>query len=157
MKDTEIIKALECCRKAKTMGDCLSLGCPASTLAGCRYVLRTDEDFEGVLYYEMLKDAIDLINRQKAEIERLKAPKYMVMPKPSNKDIWEFSPLVFTEEYTIKRIDEEGIKAEAYKELTKMLKSKCEYSDYYETYIISRNDIDYYAKELTEGKADEDK
>ena len=71
MTDNEIIKALECCRKAKTKGDCLSLGCPASTLAGCRYVLRTDEDFEGVIYYEMLKDALDLINRQKAEIERL--------------------------------------------------------------------------------------
>jgi 2C-methyl-D-erythritol 2,4-cyclodiphosphate synthase len=31
--------------------------------------LRTDEDYEGVVQDEMLKDALDLINRQKAEIE----------------------------------------------------------------------------------------
>ena len=72
MTDNEIIKALECCRKAQTIGDCQALGCPASTPAGCRYYLGTDEDFEGVLYYEMLKDATALINRQKAEIESLK-------------------------------------------------------------------------------------
>ena len=58
--DEEIIKALECCTKAKTMGDCIELNCP----------FRNDWDL--CLSSEIQKMALDLINRQKAEIEELK-------------------------------------------------------------------------------------
>jgi hypothetical protein len=66
--DEEVIKALEICTKAKCWGDCEDMGCPAASRQGCRFYLRTDEDYEGVIQDEMLKDALDLINRQKAEI-----------------------------------------------------------------------------------------
>ena len=56
----KIIKALECCTKAKTMGDCIELNCP----------FRNDWDL--CLSSEIQKMALDLINRQKAEIEELK-------------------------------------------------------------------------------------
>jgi hypothetical protein len=69
--DAEIIKALECCIKAETWGDCEEMGCPASTKQGCQFYLRTDDDYENTIYIEILKDALDLINRLKVEIERL--------------------------------------------------------------------------------------
>lgn len=71
--DKEIIKALEICAKSECWGDCEDMGCPAAMKHGCHFYLRTDEDYEGVIQTEMLKDALDLINRQKAEIERLNA------------------------------------------------------------------------------------
>lgn len=71
MTDNEIIKALECCIKGKTYGDCVKMGCPASTRQGCYYCLSTDDDDENTIYIEILKDALDLINRQQQEIERL--------------------------------------------------------------------------------------
>lgn len=51
MKDNEIIKALECCIK----DDCDN--CP-DTFGNCEH--------------NAMRNALDLINRQKAEIERLK-------------------------------------------------------------------------------------
>ena len=72
MTDNEIIKALKCCVKAQTLGDCRKLRCPASTLYGCQFYLRTDNDYENAMYTEIMKDALDLINHQKAEVERLK-------------------------------------------------------------------------------------
>lgn len=57
MTDNEIIKALECC---KELSDC----------DGCQYgYLRTKN---GLCIDTMHNDALSLINRQKAEIERLK-------------------------------------------------------------------------------------
>ena len=58
MTDNDIIKALECCTvcsSIETCGRCPYAECP--TRKGC--------------VGEMVKDALDLINRQKAEIERL--------------------------------------------------------------------------------------
>ena len=72
MTDEQIIKALECCINAETWGDCEEMGCPASTKHGCSFYLRTDDDRENTIYIEILKDALDLINRQKAEIEELR-------------------------------------------------------------------------------------
>ena len=72
MTDNEIVKALECCVWTRSLSDCLKSGCPARKREGCSYFLRTDDVFEGVIFVELIKDAIDLINRQKAEIERLK-------------------------------------------------------------------------------------
>lgn len=57
MTDDEIITALECCNNGLLKHPCLI--CP----------LKMDDDCE----YILLKRALDIINRQKAEIERLKA------------------------------------------------------------------------------------
>lgn len=67
LTDNDIIKAMECCINAETWGDCEKMGCPASTKYGCSFCLRTDDDHENTIYIEILKDALDLINRQKAE------------------------------------------------------------------------------------------
>lgn len=71
MTDNDIIKALECCEKAKTRDDCKKLGCPACEEKGygCVYFNRTDEEDEWACFAEIGKDLVDLINRQKAEIE----------------------------------------------------------------------------------------
>lgn len=65
MADNEIIKALECCSTGETYDDCEKSGCPLylGITMGCKYI-----DKENQLY----SDALDLINRQQAEIERLK-------------------------------------------------------------------------------------
>ena len=61
MTDNEIIKALECCISHKGNVACKS-GCPFHEQELCI------EDGDA-----LLKHSLDLINRQKAEIERLKA------------------------------------------------------------------------------------
>lgn len=61
MNDTEIIKALECCKVARLKQDCLNLNCPFATEYGCN---TNDEELRNV--------ALDLIVRQSAEIERLR-------------------------------------------------------------------------------------
>ena len=66
--DEEVIKALECCTKAVSWGDCEDLGCPCLCKQGCYFYLRTDNDYENTIYIELLKEALDLINRQKAEV-----------------------------------------------------------------------------------------
>lgn len=63
MKEEEIIKALECCAKSKTNGDCEALNCPCFKNGTCIFV---DDD------YGLQNLAFDLIKRQKAEIERLR-------------------------------------------------------------------------------------
>lgn len=60
MTEREIIKALECCKKAKINQDCVVLKCPFSTEYGCNIGLEN-----------LRNAALDLINRQKEEIERL--------------------------------------------------------------------------------------
>ena len=66
MTDNEIIKALECCSTGETYDDCEKNGCPfyLGITMGCKYI-----DKENQLY----SDALGIINRQQAEIERLKA------------------------------------------------------------------------------------
>lgn len=59
LTDNEIIKTLECCKKATNYEDCKN----------CYYVKCTNP--RGC-YRELLNDVLDLINRQKKEIERLK-------------------------------------------------------------------------------------
>lgn len=56
MTDNEIIKALECCKKT------ICVGCP------------NFHNDKGILWCkeELQSETLDLINRQKAEIERLK-------------------------------------------------------------------------------------
>ena len=62
MTDNEIIKALECCSVAKTPDDCERLGCPC--FSNPKICIFSDENV-------VILSALDLINRQKAEIERL--------------------------------------------------------------------------------------
>jgi 5'-3' exonuclease len=85
MTDNEIIKALECCTKVTSLSDCIKSGCPAKKREGCFYYLRTDDDFEGVIFVELIKDAIDLINRQKADKEKLE---YILMGVMHSVDKW---------------------------------------------------------------------
>ena len=58
MIDNEIIKALECCKKAKINQDCVVLKCPFSTEYGCNIGLEN-----------LRNAALDLINRQKDKIK----------------------------------------------------------------------------------------
>lgn len=64
----QIVQELECCTLAKTVYDCEQLRCPAYKGKGCRYFL--EGETEGVPSL-LVGDAIDLIRRQQAEIERL--------------------------------------------------------------------------------------
>ena len=98
LKDNEIIKALECCSTGETYDDCEKNGCPLylGITMGCKYI-----DKENQLY----SDALDLINRQKAEIEKLKGSTIV-----SN----------IMESQRIKR----EAKAEAYKEFAEIIKDK---------------------------------
>lgn len=128
LTDNEIVKALECCIKVKTLADCKNIGCPALTSQGCYYFLRTDEYCEGVIFIEIIKDALDLINRLQAEVERLKSDvsvskdAYMSM-----KDRYEY------EKEKVEKAKQKCIgiakalktaKAEAYKEFADRLKEK---------------------------------
>ena len=63
MKEEEIIKALKCCAKSKTNSDCKALKCPCFKNEMCIFVC---DD------YGLQNLALDLINRQNAEIERLR-------------------------------------------------------------------------------------
>ena len=93
--DDEIIKALECCIK---MEDCLKSKCPFSKEWGL------------CLGNEPQKLYLDLINRQKSEIERL------------NKKVEELSDVLSG---TI-RIRYAKAKSEAYKEFAEKLENICE-------------------------------
>ena len=60
MTDNDIIKALECCSKSSKLGDCIDNKCMLLGEYGCSDWMDN----------KLLKSALDLINRQKAEIER---------------------------------------------------------------------------------------
>ena len=62
MTDNEIIKALECCR-SENGNDC----------ENCQYTKVVYRQGEGGCTNRLMQDALNLINRQKAEIERLTA------------------------------------------------------------------------------------
>lgn len=137
--DEEIIKALECCTKAKTMGDCIELNCP----------FRNDWDL--CLSSEIQKMALDLINRQKAENERLKkdnktyklANQIIADQRDQlDKDIDEL-------EEEINALNFYRIKArtEAYKEFAEKLKEVCRRESY-----LAVCDIDHLLKEMINGK-----
>lgn len=72
MTDEEIMKALECCICSTSRNDCEDLNCPACKEFGCDFMDRSTEDYPDSLIQEIGKSALDLINRQQAEIERLK-------------------------------------------------------------------------------------
>ena len=62
MTDNEIIKALECCVKTESIGDCMTLKCPLMGDYGCEISAEKEKLYEY---------ALDLINRQKATIDSM--------------------------------------------------------------------------------------
>ena len=139
LTDAEIKKALECCKT----GDCEK--CP---------FYGTKEDCE----VELPEEAINLINRKDAEIERLKAPKFLLENSLSEKEISKILKnsrvgVIPNIQYSVRRIDEDGIKAEAYKDLAEKLKAKKKRA-YFESegfyWCVLVDDIDAVLKEVRE-------
>ena len=159
MTDNDIIKALECCS-------------------------RVDEGLYGGLTYKgeplriLIKDALDLINRQKAEIERLNE-KVEALGDPLEKAHYEISELKAEIErlqkageeavscfnrmeslYNIKCMELKVAKNQAITEFAERLKATpmrfhVEYVEYYDkpsiekmVLFIDDNDIDQIAKEM---------
>ena len=122
MNDNDIIKALEFCESP----DC---ECTRECPMFCNGI-KSISDCRGELH----KNALDLINRQKAEIERLEdmvAQNEGVLPKY-----------------------EQLIKAEAIKEFEDRLKEKAFYvqESEWDGYVVDCNDVIGVAKEMTEDK-----
>lgn len=110
--DDEVIRALECCKS----GYCIARNCP--------FYDATEDDDIGACTSRLSSNALDLINRQKAEIERLQ--KSIELMKGA-KCVYSYDGE--TLEYCIsspcpisKTVDQ--IKAEAIKEFAERLKER---------------------------------
>ena len=112
MTDEQIIKALECCRDCK----CKDCPCYNKETDGCKEL---DE-----------QDILDLINRQKSEIERLKDEKLKCF-------------LAYEK-------DRKRVKSEAYKEFAERLKTKFHTAMSF-SFVHIHEVIDNLVKEMTEG------
>ena len=126
MKDEQIIKALECCA-TDDVDDCFQ----------CPYGNIVYKPGDGRCVNRCRKDAIDLINRQKAEIKRLTA-KILVKDNINNYN---------TAQLRIAREELRTAKSEAIKEFAREL--KCGVPQ--EIGVIRCKDIDTLVKEMTEG------
>ena len=122
LTDNEIIKALECCSKGEVYADCERLGCPLylGISLGCKYV-----DNENKLY----ADALDLINRQQAEIEKLKIENQALRMAANSY-----------------KLHYNEAKVEAVKEFADRLKKECIIDRGYE--ILQEGTIDDLVKEM---------
>jgi hypothetical protein len=119
MIDNDIIKALECCIKSSHFGECFENKCPMVSEEGC----------SGWTDDKLLKDALDLINRQKAEIERLQK-----------------AYLMYEETSGLKKA-----RAEAITEFAERLKLRLLLILSDALSVVSAYDIDQIAKEMKEG------
>lgn len=72
LTDEEIINALECCIKSTSRYDCEELQCPACEKKGCYFNRIIEDDYPQNLIEGLSIALLDLINRKKAESERLK-------------------------------------------------------------------------------------
>ena len=121
MTDNEIIKALECCSNCEK-------GC-------CRNCSLNSWVDIGICQEKLIDEAYNLVNRQKAEIERLKT-----------------SPIIGT----LCPMWKNEARAEAIREFAEKLKMKSELlapSVYAEPYrAVSNDDIDNLVKEMAEEK-----
>lgn len=131
MTDEQIIKALECC--ATDDGDDCSQ---------CPYGNIVYKSGNGGCVNRCRKDALDLVNRQKAEIERLKR-KNTILSK--NADTAFQDGLDENRDLFKKEIEPE-IRNEAIKEFAKFLIEKSKDGK------IFISDIPDYVKEMTEAK-----
>ena len=127
MKDNEIIKALKCCGN-KELAHLCSV-CPK---------FDKDNDY---CQEELHEASLDLINRQKVEVERL---------QKQLKEGIDLSDDVF-----------KIVKAEAYKEFAERLLERkylsVEWSHGGHPYVVEEDDIEDVLTELTERKEDEGK
>jgi uncharacterized small protein (DUF1192 family) len=140
MERDNIIKALECCIKAETWGDCQELGCPALTKHGCYFYLRTDNDNENALYVEMFKDALALITSQEQRIKELTEENERLQA--------EITHLEGHREADIKAF--KTLKADTVRKMQEKLKAKAKNNEWNGT--ICGEDIDQIAKEMLEGE-----
>ena len=124
MTDTEIIKALECCAADSTKDTCVC--CPFGRTANCNQL-------EGL--------ALDLVNRQQAEIERLKemVGEVIIPARGGGKTA-----------FLMLRI--KAFQAEAIREFAEKLKDQSEWHSCRERSFdyICLDDIDNLVKEMTE-------
>ena len=161
MTDNEIIKALECC------GNIVD-----STCKKCVY----HETYNASCVVRLMRDALDLINRQKAEIKNLnraiknfKATKerqraeierlqHILVSFMSEVENWDYKYNIDTSHIPQIAVlgTEKGnilkqIKSEAYKEFAERLKGKSYYAENFKDLIIDAEDIDNLVKELQNG------
>ena len=126
MTDNEIIKALNyCCGNIKNNDEecnedmCYQVTLPESRDEGIRWCRQW-----------LMKDALDLINRQNAEIERLK------------KNIDGLN--IFTKNHI------KVIRLQAIKEFAERLKEKLQWDVEFENKLVFESDIDNLVKKMTE-------
>ena len=131
MTDNEIIKALECCSHRNEDLPCD--GCPAYNIAQ-------------MCMEDLMSAALDLINRQKAEIERLK----QIIDKQDKEIIKLQKRIIFWREDL--NYQPEKIKSEALEEFAEELKHFIipQKADGYTREIVLKRDIDNLVKEMTE-------
>lgn len=121
MKDNDIIRALECCASSNYPEDC----------ADCFYIGCTSE--KGCVV-EMMSDALDLIKRQQAEIERLKSilikflDEINIFGNKHNIDTTNFSLIPILEEEKNNLVKQ--IKSEARKEFAERLHKELDFCAY---------------------------
>ena len=130
MTDNEIIKAFEYC---SSHDDC-DLNCPIEK--------ETTED-EGCIR-TIGRLALDIINRQKAEIERLRD---LLHESTEDNNRWVCDCIQMQK-------DMEKLKAEAYKEFAERLKSKSEHFEMEKENFVSETDIDKLLAEMRSGGAE---
>lgn len=133
MTDNEIIKVLECCwknYKEDTCKYCVG-GCPASSCD----LTEDEDDCMDVLY----RRTINLINRQKAKIERLQ--KYH--------DDMESAIYSFKEDWAKVKFLKKQIKSEAIKEFAERVVALIYEAG--DVNPLSESQIDNLVKEMTDG------
>lgn len=143
--DEEVIKALECCIKSDSVSACMS-GCPLYEANYCPCI----DDANALTTY-----ALDLINRQKAEIAALTSA-----VDNSTKEFLKLHDTYQDQKAEIERFADIGkmyseIKAEAIKEFAERLKSELEamqrVSDGKVVFSVSVERIESVVKERLEG------
>ena len=122
LTDSEIVKALECCSADKSTKYCLT--CPLQ-----------DMGFVGECIPEKSKNALDLINRQKAEIERFDQVIDQALTKTN-----EAKAL-------IEKVEKMN-KAEAYKEFAEKIKKHSYFDHKDQRKVVAEIIIDHYLKEM---------
>ena len=125
MTDEQIIKALECCIGNIQCGKCSIFG-----TINCMN--------------NLMQDALDLISRQKAEIERLKCEMGKLLPKDCS----------YAMQMEVSNKLESQIKSEAIKEFAERLKEKLQWDVEFDNKLVFESDIDSLVKEMTEEKSD---
>lgn len=143
MTDNEIIKALEyCCgnKEGECEEVCYQSGLPESREEGLRWCRQW-----------LIKDALDLINRQKAEIEKLKQNNDILS---RNADTAFQDGLNESKELYKNEVETE-IKSKTIKEFAERLKNNIDNGELYndsEDYCLTVNHINSLLEGMTEGK-----